>query len=298
MASLGVMLLWLGWFGFNGGSTLGVNNKIDLIIRVITNTVMAGSTGMITAVLTGWFIYKRSEVDSVINGGLAGLVAITANCHVVSLSSAAIIGAVGGIVMLLITILLEYYRVDDAVGAVPVHLGAGIWGTIAVGLFGKLNWLDNGLSRFEQIQVQLIGVVVCFMWAFTTTYILLSFINRFYPLRVSLEDEQIGLNISEHGAHTDLLDLFVAMDKQAQTGDLSLRVPVEPFTEVGQIAKRYNQVMKSLEEAVTRTNSIVRSAMDAIITFSKDNLSILTLNPAAETIFGYSAHQIDGKPVT
>jgi PAS domain S-box-containing protein len=116
-------------------------------------------------------------------------------------------------------------------------------------------------------------------------------------LRVTLEEEQIGLNVSEHGATTELLDLFVVMDRQSRTGDLSLRVPVEPFTEVGQIAQRYNMVMEALEQAVVKTEAIVQTAMDGIITFTKESLLVTTLNPAAEAILGYKQAQLASRPV-
>jgi Amt family ammonium transporter len=95
--------------------------------------------------------------------------------------------------------LLEHYRIDDAVGAIPVHLGAGIWGTIAVGLYGDLDILGTGLTRVEQVGVQLLGVVVCGLWVFGIGYILMKAVNRVYPLRVSAEHEDVGLNLAEHG---------------------------------------------------------------------------------------------------
>jgi Amt family ammonium transporter len=302
MASLGIMLLWFGWFGFNGGSTLRVAaqegdvaaQSADLIVRVLMNTVMAGAFGTMAAMFVGWFRDGQAKVDHVMNGALAGLVAITANANVVSLSSSVFIGIGGGLVMLLVTWLLERMRLDDAVGAVPVHLGAGIWGTLCVGIFGQSDLLGTGIGRGEQIMVQALGIVVCGVWTFGITYSICWLINRVHPLRVSSADEYIGLNVSEHGAATALLELFEVMKQQQETGDLSLRVPVEPFTEVGQIGQRYNMVMNALESAVRRTETIVRSAMDGIITFSNDTLSIQTLNPAAEAILGVSHEQFSG----
>jgi Amt family ammonium transporter len=294
IATLGVMLLWFGWFGFNGGSTLAVDHRVP---QIIANTTLAGAAGMVGTLGLGWFIRKRAEVVLVLNGSLAGLVAITANAHAVSSVSAVIIGMVGGAVMLLVDQLLEHFRIDDAVGAIPVHLGAGVWGTLAVALFGQPELLGAGLSFGMQLVAQSLGIIVCCVWAFGLTYLLLTIINRFTPLRVSREDEQIGLNVSEHDATTELLDLFMVMDRQSKTGDLSLRVPVEPFTEVGQIAERYNRVMASLEQAIAKTEAIVRVAMDGIITFSKDSLRVTSLNPAAEAIFGYVPTQINGQPI-
>lgn len=295
LATLGAMLLWFGWFGFNGGSTLAMNDQVPLIIA---NTMMAAGAGMFSTLLISWLWRGQAQVSLIMNGSLAGLVAITANAHSVSSLSAVIIGGVGGLVMVAADKLLLHYRIDDAIGAIPVHLAAGIWGTLAVAFFGEPAILGTGLNFSQQLQSQLIGIMVCGLWAFGVTYIILSLINPRFPLRVTPEMEQIGLNVSEHGATTEILDLFTVMDEQAHTGDLSLRVPVEPFTEVGQIAQRYNRVMDFLEEAIAKTEAIVHSSMDGIVTFTRGTLSIISLNPAAETIFGYAPEVILGQPVT
>jgi Amt family ammonium transporter len=295
LAMLGTMLLWFGWFGFNGGSTLAFNNQV---LMVLVNTTLAGAAGMLTAVIASWLYYKRADVDWVMYGSLAGLVSITANCHAVGSGAAVLIGAVGALIALVTDLLLEWWQIDDAVGAIPVHLAAGIWGTLAVGLLGQAELLGTGLSWLGQVQVQLQGIIACGVWAFGATYLLLRGLSCFFPLRVSRDHEVTGLNISEHGATTDLVDLFQVMDQQAKTGDLRLRVPVEPFTEVGQIAAHYNQAMESLEQAVTKTQAIVRTARDGIITFSKEKLAIASLNPSAEAIFGHSEATLLGQPIT
>jgi Amt family ammonium transporter len=295
LASLGVFLLWFGWFGFNGGSTLAMDDRVP---RIILNTAMAGATGMVSSLIIGGRMRKQAEVGLLLNGTLAGTVAITANAHAVSLLSAAIIGAVGGLVALLVEDWLEKLRIDDAVGAVPVHLGAGVWGTLAVGIFGQPELLGTGLDRGGQIIAQVIGIVVCAVWAFGVTYILLWIINNLFPLRVTPDAESIGLNVSQHGATTELLEMFTTMDQQARTGDLSLRVPEEPFTEIGQIARNYNRVIDALELATARTEAIVRSSIDGIITFSKGALAITSINPAARRMFGLVTDELLGEPLT
>jgi ammonium transporter len=294
IAILGVMILWFSWFGFNGGSTLAMNDSVP---KIIVNTVLAGGAGLISALILGWFMAGKANVTSVMFGSLAGLVAITANAHGVNAPAAVIIGAIGGLVALGVDYLLEWFRIDDAVGAIPVHLGAGIWGTLAVAIFGQADLLGTGLGFLAQLQAQVLGIVVCFVWAFGLTFLLFKGIDKFFPLRVTAEDEQIGLNISEHDATTELLDLFMVMDRQSKTGDLSLRAPVEPFTEVGQIAERYNLVMEALEQAVAKTDAIVKTAMDGIVTFTRGTLLVTSLNPAAETIFGYNERQITHQPI-
>ncbi len=250
---LGVMLLWVGWFGFNGGSTFALSNEIP---EIIVHTVLSGATGMIGAGAVGWMRRQVVEAETLINGSIAGLVSITAGCNAVTTPFAMLIGAVGGIAMLLLTEWIEHWGIDDGVDAVALHGFAGAWGTLAVGLFGDLGNLGTGLSRHNQVLVQLLGIGVCFVWSFGITYLILSSLNRILPLRVSIEEEEIGLNISEHNAKTEVYELFRVMDLQAETKDYSLRVPEEPFTEAGKIARRYNQVMASVESYSNKLNHL------------------------------------------
>ncbi|NEO82793.1 MAG: ammonium transporter [Spirulina sp. SIO3F2] len=284
LSVLGVMLLWFGWFGFNGGSTLALNDDVPLIV---INTILAGVGGMLGAGVLDWQQHHIPRVESLMNGSLAGLVAITAGCHAVNTPLAFIIGAVGGAVMHLWVYWMQQWRLDDAVDAIAVHGAAGIWGTVAVGLFGSPDALGTGLGRWQQVFVQLLGVGVAFAWAFGLTLLLIWLLSHFTPLRVPPEDETRGLNLSEHGAKTELYDLFQVMDYQAQTQDLTARVPVDPFTEVGHIAHRYNQVMDAMEAAVTRHQAIVHSSMDAILTFDTHTFKIISANPRSEALFGY-----------
>lgn len=295
LAMLGIILFQVGWIGFNGGSTLALNNAVP---GIIANTVLAAVSGGIATFLL-CRLYRDLCIDPslvFLNGILAGLVSITANCHAVSSSEAVLIGAIGGIIMVFTDKLMMKFRIDDAIGAIPVHLAAGIWGTLALGIFGSLEILNTGLSRIEQMQVQMLGVIVYGLWAFCVAYIILRITNRFYPLRISDEDEYIGLNVSEHGAKTELTELLDAMEKQELSRDLSVRVPVEPFTEVGQVASLYNRVIDSLDVAIEQTKSIVRDIRDGIITFNSDGL-LTSFNPGAEKIFGIPAHQVIGIPV-
>lgn len=298
LAALGVLLLWLGWFGFNGGSVLAWD---DSVVGIVANTLFAGASGMVTAMTAAYILEQRVYPSAVMNGVLAGLVAITASANAVTTAEAVMIGAFGGVVMLLVEQALLYFRIDDAVGAIPVHLGAGIFGTLAVAIWGdplSLGFNPQIFNRLDFLGIQIIGILVAAVWTFGVTYLILFVINRFFPLRVSVEDETIGLNISEHDTHDELFDFINFMDKQAETMDLSIRVPIEPFTQAGVIAKRYNRLLDTLENAVTRTDSIVRSAVDAMVTFSDEFLKIDTLNPAAQAIFGYSQDGLVGEPIT
>ncbi len=242
---LGALILWFGWIGFNGGSTLALNDQVP---GIIINTIMAGVAGMIVAATLSRFQNQVIGVEQMINGSLAGLVAVTACCHVITMPLAMIVGGTGSAIANLTSQQLNRWQIDDAVDAFPVHGAAGMWGTLCVGLFGQLDLIDTGLSRGNQVLVQLFGIGVAAVWTFGITWGVLTLVNRVVPLRISPEEEEMGLNVSEHRAKTETYELFQVMDYQAKTHDLSLRVPVEPFTEVGHIAKRYNQVMDAFEQ--------------------------------------------------
>ena len=295
MAVLGALLLWIGWIGFNGGSTLTMDRAVP---GIIVHTCLAGVAGAASCMFVGWRVTGVAKVSFIVNGSLGGLVAITANCHCVSTSEAVFIGLVAGPLCFGCERLLERFRIDDAIGAVPVHLACGIWGTVAVALFGDPEMLGTGLSVFDQFLVQLLGIFTAFLVGFVLPLLLLLTINRIKPLRVTPEQEEVGLNVTEHGAKTELAALFQAMDAQANSGDLNIRAPEEPFTEVGNIARRYNQVMDALQTAVSKTEAVFAGAADAIFTFSRDTCSIINCNPAAERMFGMPRAQLVGADLT
>ena len=291
-AMLGVLLFLVGWIGFNGGSTLALDAAVP---GIIVNTLLSASAGGVIAyLLTCWLVLPgQDRVTAPLNGVIAGLVAITAGCHVVATWAALVIGAVAGLLMVLALEGLARLRLDDAIGAIPVHLVAGIWGTLAVALFGAPALIDSGLALGEQLAVQALGIAVAGAWSFPVAYLLLRLINRFYRFRVSTSDESIGLNVSEHGAKTDLVDLMTALKRQERSTDLSLRVPVEPFTEVGQIAVQHNRLMDAFEQAVTRSQAIVRDLRDGIVTLTDRGL-LTSLNPGAEKILAVSGEAVLG----
>ncbi len=277
---LGTLLLWFGWLGFNGGSTFGLTPAVP---GVIVNTVMAGVGGMLMAALLNLLQEKMIEVEPLMNGSLAGLVAITAGADVVITPIAVLIGATGAAIAHILAQKLQQWGVDDAVDAVAVHGGGGAWGTLCVGLFGQLALLDTGLNRWQQCGAQLLGIGTCALWSFGLAWTVLTLLNRVFNLRISPEDEEMGLNVSEHRATTETYELFKVMDRQAKTHDLSLRVPVNPFTEVGHIAGRYNQVMDAFESRHHRSVEdlaqiyYVTAAIAAAIennTFKSDQLGL------------------------
>jgi Amt family ammonium transporter len=241
MATLGAFTLWVGWFGFNGGSTLAWTDQVPIIV---VNTAIAGAAGGIGAMAISWLQQGRPIVDSTINGVLAGLVAITAGCHLLSVPMSIVDGFIGGIVSVLCVSLLERLKIDDAVGAVPVHLAAGIWGTLAVALLAPDGSWGAGVTRSAQLFAQIQGILLIGAYAFFGSLVFFKLVDHFMKLRVSPEEERVGLNVAEHGASSALLDLLVQMDRQAREGDFSRHVEVEPETEAASIATFYNSVLE------------------------------------------------------
>ena len=260
MATIGTIFLWFGWIGFNAGSTLEIN---DSVFRIVLNTNTAASFGGLTTLLLSWVIMKKPNVPHILNGILAGLVSITANCHAVDTYQAALIGIIGATLYLLASNLLLKFEIDDVVGAVPVHGFCGAWGTLAVAFFGHSDLLATGLSFEQQLIIQVTGVVVCFILAFGGTYVFLMAANWLVSLRVDRGHEIEGLNVTEHDASTELLDLLYAMEKQKEMGDFSQKVYVEPHTEVGQIACEYNRVLDKVNaeiEISTAAKRVIEAA--------------------------------------
>jgi len=246
LAALGTLILWFGWFGFNGGSNGALNNVVPLIL---INTFLSAAAGLIACLFFGYFFLKKIESHIIINGPLAGLVSITASCHAVDQISAILIGSIGGIIACYGSIFLEKIKIDDVVGAIPVHLFAGIWGTLAVAFFGNPELLGTGLSFVEQIESQIIGIISIGAYCFLVSYIFITIANKLKPLRVTKIQEELGLNIVEHNASTDNYELIKILKKQMETNDLSLRGPQDPFTDAGQIGFYYNKIMHQLEES-------------------------------------------------
>ena len=258
IAALGVFLLWFGWFGFNAGSTFAFTADVPMIM---VNTALAGAVGGLVGMAASWTQHKRPMADAVMNGVLAGLVAITASCNLVSPASAVVIGAGGALVAALVAKALVRVKIDDAIGAVPVHLGAGIWGTLAVALFAPTEAFGD-LGRLGQLGVQVIGIVVFAAFASVSALLGLFAYSRFRPLRVSPRDERIGLNIAEHGATTSLLDLLGQMDVQANSGDFSRPVKVENESEASQVASFYNAVLEKFNTEIDRRKIAIQRLAD------------------------------------
>jgi len=203
-AVLGVFILWMGWFGFNAGSTLAISGEsANTVPLIILNTNLSAAMGGICALLITWTRYKKADIAMTLNGTLAGLVGITAGCATVEPSGALAIGAIAGIATTLGAEFVEKkLRVDDAVASFSVHGIAGVLGTILVGVFSVESGLLYG-GGFEQIKIQTIGTFSVALWAIIITAIIVSILKYTVGIRVPLEHEIIGLDDSEHNIHID-----------------------------------------------------------------------------------------------
>lgn len=203
LASLGTLILWFAWFGFNPGSTLSVGDG-SFMAKVAVNTNLSAVAGALVAMFYAWRKCGKPDLTMTMNGALAGLVAITAPCAYVTPIESMIIGAIGGIVVVVGTLFLDKIHIDDPVGAVPVHCMNGIWGTLAVGIFGhkSLGLARDGLLNgggFAQLGVQALGVASVVAFVAVAMTIIFKIMDSTVGLRVSREEELKGLDISLHG---------------------------------------------------------------------------------------------------
>ncbi|OPA79379.1 ammonium transporter [Paenibacillus selenitireducens] len=207
--TLGVMILWVGWFGFNAGSTITAGDG-SFFGFVAINTQLGAAAGAVAAMLIAWLVTGKADISVMLNGALAGLVAITASCAFVESWAAIVIGLVAGILVFISMRFFERLRMDDPIYAMSAHGAAGVWGTLANGFFatpelaakvgvGKAGLFYGG--GLEQLGVQALGVVVCAAFAFGVTYLVLYIMKVTIGIRVTEEEETIGLDMSEHGAY-------------------------------------------------------------------------------------------------
>jgi Amt family ammonium transporter len=187
LATMGVFLLWFGWFGFNGGSVLSADP--GAVSRVLVTTCLAASMGGIGGYITGWLVFKRLDLGMVLNGILAGLVGITAGADVISPGWSLLVGLVAGVLVVLSAITLDKFKLDDVVGAVSVHLTCGIWGTLAVGIF----------SAEHSVFTQLMGILAIGAVAFISALTIFKVMDLIAGIRVSEQHETEGLDSHEHG---------------------------------------------------------------------------------------------------
>jgi Amt family ammonium transporter len=203
LAALGVFILWVGWYGFNPASQLAIYgaDNTNAVMLIAVNTTLAAAAGGILAMLTTWFIHKKPDLTMALNGILAGLVGITANCDGVTNVEAILIGVIAGVLVTLGVKLLDKLKIDDPVGAWPVHGLCGIWGMIACAVFGDGSYWGEAANGalYGNWTAQVVGAIAVPLWAFVTLFILFTILKKLNALRVSPEEEIRGLDIGEHG---------------------------------------------------------------------------------------------------
>lgn len=300
VATVGVLVLWFGWFGFNGGSMLEFNDSVPIIL---VNTSLAAAAGGFALLSWAWLKNRKPDIAVSLNGTISGLVGVTAGCHIYETTDAVIVGIICAAACGIATRLLVRWQIDDVIGAWPAHAIAGATGTLLVAVLGDQSAFPGGVSRTEQLLVQGTGVLTVAIWAFGAGIVVLYCLNKIWPLRVSEEDEQIGLNVAEHGASSDLVELVSEMHDHRSQGDFKVPVAVEPHTEVGQIATEYNRVLERVRlEIATREEAyreleeasefrfIFENAHEGILQFSKDG-KVTKANPAAISLLGFQSQE-------
>lgn len=291
IAVLGVFLLWFGWFGFNGGSTLALTEKVPLIL---VNTALGGAAGGAFVLITTLVLHRLPRVPLIMNGVIAGLVSVTAGCDHMTPGAATLAGGIGGLLCTGTSFLLDKTRLDDAVGAVPAHLVGGIWGTLAVALLGDPSGWQSGLGRWDQLVVQLEGVVAIGVYSFVLSFAFLWGVDRYiWKLRVSAEHERVGLNISEHGTCTSVQELVTRMTEHSALGDFRNHVEIEPESEAAPIALEYNRVLTKVDQVTSRlrvsearTSSVLEASAVPILISAVDDGTVLYLNRRAREVLG------------
>lgn len=262
MATAGVFILWFGWIGFNAGSTLEASSAIP---GIIVNTVLAASAGSVTCMVISTVHKGCVQPEKVLNGVIAGLVGITAGCAVVEPAGALFIGLSSGIVVFYSEELLLALRIDDPVGAVAAHGFAGVWGTLALAFAAPVSHLNAG-SGMAQFGVQLAGVSAVTLWSLICGFLLCLLLKSMNILRVDPNDEDKGLNVSEHGAKTVWLETLSTMNDIIQTGDLSKRAPEEIGTEAGETAQMFNRLLEAFQSSLRElSHASLKLKGDAIV---------------------------------
>jgi len=264
LATTGALILFVGWLGFNGGSTLGVSSAVP---KIMINTVLAAAAGTAAGYMLGFWKDRLVLPINSISGLLGGLVAVTAGCHLLPPFGALVIGVFGGIAAVGGAYLLETrFRVDDPVGAISVHGFAGVVGTLGLALLVPAESLPLG-SHLDQLLVQFQGVVLNFLWCFGVGYIVLRGLNAVSPLRIDAASEEIGMNEAEHGTRLGIGHVEDALDRLiAGKADLSMRLAVSKGEDSERLTRLFNALMDTIqteEQAISRQADAIRSREEA-----------------------------------
>lgn len=278
MAVLGVLVLWFGWFGFNGGSTLTGDSSVAIILA---NTILCASAGGISCFLVS-LIMSGGEViiEKLLNGIIAGLVAVTAGCAVLEPSGAAWLGLTTGVLVYFFEdFLLKVCKVDDPVNVVAAHGVAGAWGTLMLAVFAPVGNLPLG-NGLDQFLVQLQGVLAVLAWGLGCGFIIFGVLKYFNFLRVSPEGENLGLNVYEHGASSGLMETMnamksvVAANRGDGESDLTHRIKVENGSEEGDVARLFNELIDSFHDTIVAIKNGTQDLANAAVTMRETSVDI------------------------
>ncbi len=269
LGALGVFILWFGWFGFNSGSTLSINSSESAILvsNIFINTNIAAATATITAMIITWLKYKKPDISMTLNGGLAGLVAITAGCDQVSPFGAFFIGIIAAFVVIYgIEFVENKLKIDDPVGAVGVHGMCGATGTLLVGIFSTSSGLLYGFG-FHQLFIQLFGIIVVALWVSITMSIVYITIKKTIGLRVTEEEELGGLDIFQHGVNYDYTEFMPSVVSSVNNIITSEQQPIA-HTQNNPIISNYDK------PKITKIVIITSNAKFELLKSALDNIGI------------------------
>lgn len=299
LAVIGLFVLWLGWFGFNPGSTMSFENPSD-IMHILMTTNTAAIAAVLTSTITSWITMGKPDLGMTINGCLAGLVGITGGCAYVSIESSIIIGALSGILVVFAVMFFDKIKIDDPVGATSVHLGCGVFGTICVGLFAQEGVTSlstrNGLffgGGFGLLGTQLLGIVAVGAFVFASSALVWFVLKKTIGIRVSREEEIQGLDIGEHGnvAYPD----FVAVAQDLAVDDMPVKSVAEYAQASAQVSRDDAVKVEHNETPGAKITKVTILANQSKFSELQDALEKIGITGITVTnVFGYGAQKGHG----
>ncbi len=292
LAVIGLFVLWLGWFGFNPGSTMSFQNPSD-VFHILMTTNTSAIAAVLTSTVTSWIVMKKPDLGMTVNGCLAGLVAVTGGCAYVSIESSLLIGALAGILVVFAVRFFDRIKVDDPVGATSVHLGCGIFGTLCVGLFAQEGVTSlstaNGLffgGGFRLLGVQLLGTLAIGVFAFVSSGLVWLVLKKTVGIRVTREEEIQGLDIGEHGnvAYPD----FALVAETLESNDaLVLPAPQKPAVSVDKAVPVEHHETSGVK--ITKVTILTNQTRFALLQEALDSLGVTGIT--VTNVFGYGAQK-------
>jgi Amt family ammonium transporter len=288
-----VFILWFGWFGFNGASTVSASGDdvLNIMGVIFANTNLAAASGVVTVVVITWIVYKRPDVSMALNGALAGLVGITAGCDVMSATGAVLTGLLSGAAVVAgIALIDKKFRIDDPVGAIGVHGVCGAVGTLCVGLFATEGGLFYG-GGAAFLGVQALGAAAVTVWVTVTMFISFSILKATVGLRVSREEEIEGLDIHEHGIESSYADFMPALQNDQKGAPAAPAVSAAPSVTVTDAREREEAAGKAGEKGpkMTKVSIVTRQNMFEPLEAAMSAIGITGMT--VSNLLGYGAQK-------